>query len=185
VLGLGLAQFGSPREAKDNIVRGVALGETLKNPSSLTFACMNAMTAYQIMGDLGAVSRLAQRMMEVADKFNLPPQRSIAAFMSGWLSACGDDLAGGLQVMETEFPRVSIMGPLPPFYAGLLASIRLEAARILIDSRASTLTEIAHVTGFGSELSLRRAYLRAFGALPSNARHRDRDGRKNAASPPT
>jgi class 3 adenylate cyclase/tetratricopeptide (TPR) repeat protein len=129
VLGLGLAQFGSPREAKDNIVRGVALGETLKNPSSLTFACMNAMTAYQIMGDLGAVSRLAQQMMEVADKFNLPPQRSIATFMSGWLSAWGDDLAGGLQAMETEFPRVSIMGPLPPFYAGLLASIRLEAGQ--------------------------------------------------------
>ena len=69
--------------------------------------------------------------------------------------------------------------------ASAVASIRLEAARILINSRASTLTEIAHVTGFGSELSLRRAYLRAFGALPSNARHRGRDGRKNAASPPT
>jgi class 3 adenylate cyclase/tetratricopeptide (TPR) repeat protein len=130
VLGLGLAQFGSPREAKDNIDRGVALGETLKNPSSLTFACMNAMTAYQIIGDRGAVSRLAQRMMDVADKFNLPPQRSIATFMSGWISACGDDLAGGLQVMESEFPRVSIMGPLPPFYAGLLASVRLEAGQV-------------------------------------------------------
>ncbi len=32
--------------------------------------------------------------------------------------------------METEFPRVSIMGPLPPFYAGLLASVRLEAGLI-------------------------------------------------------
>ena len=130
VLGLGLAQFGSPREAKDNIDRGVALGETLKNPSSLTFACMNAMTAYQIIGDRGAVLRLAQRMMEVADKFTLPPQRSIATFMCGWISASGDDPAGGLKVMETEFPRVSIMGPLPPFYAGLLASVRLEAGLI-------------------------------------------------------
>jgi class 3 adenylate cyclase/tetratricopeptide (TPR) repeat protein len=130
VLGLGLAQLGSPREAKDSIDRAVALGETLKNPSSLAFACMNAMTAYQIIGDHGAVSRLAQRMMEVADKFNLPPQRSIATFMSGWISACGDDFAAGLQVMESEFPRVSIMGPLPPFYAGLLASVRLDAGEV-------------------------------------------------------
>jgi class 3 adenylate cyclase/tetratricopeptide (TPR) repeat protein len=130
VHGLGLAQFGNPREAKDNIDRGVALGETLKNPSSLTFACMNAMTAYQIIGDRGAVLRLAQRMMEVADKFTLPPQRSIATFMCGWISASGDDPAGGLQVMEREFPRVSIMGPLPPFYAGLLASVRLEAGLV-------------------------------------------------------
>jgi class 3 adenylate cyclase/predicted ATPase len=130
VLGTGLAQFGSPREAKENVDRGVALGETLKNPSSLTFACMNAMTAYQIIGDRGAVSRLAHRMMEVADKFTLPPQRSIATFMGGWISASGDDPAGGLQVMESEFPRVSIMGPLPPFYAGLLASVRLEAGLV-------------------------------------------------------
>jgi class 3 adenylate cyclase/tetratricopeptide (TPR) repeat protein len=130
VLGLGLAQFGSPREAKDIIDRGVALGETLKNPTSLAFACMNAMTAFQIIGDHGAVSRLAQRMLEVADKFNLPPQRSIATFKSGWIRACEGDLAGGLQVMEAEFPRVSIMGPLPPFYAGLLASVRLETGQV-------------------------------------------------------
>ena len=51
VLGLGLAQFGYIREARDMIDRGVALGETLGNPTSLSFACMNAMTAYQIIGD--------------------------------------------------------------------------------------------------------------------------------------
>jgi len=129
VRGLGLAQLGSPREAKDSIDRGVALGERLNNPTSLTFACMNAMTAYQILGDRDAISRLARRMLEVADKFNLPPQRSIATFMSGWINATGRDLAGGLQVMETEFPRVSIMGPLPPFYAGLLAEVRLAAGQ--------------------------------------------------------
>ena len=125
VLGLGLAQFGSPRESKDSIDRGVALGEILNNPTSLVFACMNAMTAYQIIGDRAAVSRLAQRMIELADKFNFPPQRSIATFMSGWTRACGDDLAGGLQMMELEFARVSATGPLPPFYAGLISNIRL------------------------------------------------------------
>ncbi len=127
VLGNGLAQFGSPREAKDIVERGIALGEKLNHPSSLAFACMNAMTAYQIIGDRDAVSRLARRIIEVADKFNLPPQRSIATFMSGWFSACGDDPAGGLQEMESEFARVSSVGPLPSFYAALLASVRLEA----------------------------------------------------------
>lgn len=126
VLGLGLAQFGSPREAKDSIDRGVALGEMLNNPTSLSFACMNAMTAYQIIGDRGAVSRLAQRMIELADQFNLPPQRSVATFVSGWIDACEDDLAGGLKVMESEFARVSATGPLPPFYAVLMSSIRLQ-----------------------------------------------------------
>ena len=32
--------------------------------------------------------------------------------------------------MESEFARVSMMGPLPPFYAGLLASVRLEAGQV-------------------------------------------------------
>ena len=126
VLGLGLAQFGSPREAKDSIDRGVALGEILNSPTSLAFACMNAMTAYQIIGDRGAVSRLAQRMIELADKFNFPPQRSIATFMYGWSRACGGDRAGGLQMMESEFARVSATGPLPSFYAVLMSSIRLQ-----------------------------------------------------------
>jgi class 3 adenylate cyclase/tetratricopeptide (TPR) repeat protein len=130
VLGLGLAQFGSIREARDNIDRGVALGERLGNPSSLAFACMNAMTGYEIIGDRAAVSRLAERMIEVADKFNLPPQRSIATFMSGWITACGGNLTEGLQIMDSEFARVSMMGPLPPFYAGLLASVRLEAGQV-------------------------------------------------------
>jgi predicted ATPase len=130
VLGLGLAQFGNIREARDNIDRGVALGERLGNPSSLAFACMNAMTGYEIIGDRTAVARLAQRMIEVADKFNLPPQRSIATFMSGWVTACGGSLTEGLQIMDSEFARVSMMGPLPPFYAGLLAIVRLEAGQV-------------------------------------------------------
>jgi predicted ATPase len=130
VLGLGLAQFGHVREARDNIDRGVALGERLGNPSSLTFACMNAMTGYEIIGDRAAVARLAQRMIEVADKFNLPPQRSIATFMSGWITACGGNLACGLRIMDSEFARVSMMGPLPPFYAGLLATARLDAGQV-------------------------------------------------------
>jgi predicted ATPase len=88
------------------------------------------MTGYEIIGDRTAVARLAQRMIEVADKFNLPPQRSIATFMSGWVTACGGNLTEGLQIMDSEFARVSMMGPLPPFYAGLLAIVRLEAGQV-------------------------------------------------------
>jgi class 3 adenylate cyclase len=130
VLGLGLAQYGNILEARDNIDRGVALGERLGNPSSLAFACMNAMTGYEIIGDRAAVARLARRMIEVSDKFNLPPQRSIGTFMSGWITASGGNLTEGLRIMDSEFARVSIMGPLPPFYAGLLAIARLEAGQV-------------------------------------------------------
>jgi class 3 adenylate cyclase/tetratricopeptide (TPR) repeat protein len=130
VLGLGLVQFGNAREARESFVKGVELGEMLQHPSSQVFAYMNAMSGYLMLGDQATVSRLAQRMFEVADKFNLPPQRSVATFVSGWIRAVEGDLAGGLQIMETEFPRVSVMGPNPPFYAGLMSNIRLQDGQL-------------------------------------------------------
>jgi predicted ATPase len=90
---------------------------------------MNAVTTYQLIGDHAGVSRLAARLGELADKFNLPPQRSAAAFMAAWNSASLGD-PRGLQVMEDEFARVSVMGPLPPYYSGLLASIRLQQGEV-------------------------------------------------------
>ena len=128
VLGWGLRSLATPGSRGQHRTRRGARRESSKS-SSLAFACMNAMTGYEIIGDRVAVLRLAQRMLEIADKFNLPPQRSIAIFMSGWVTACGGNLADGLQIMESEFARVSMMGPLPPFYAGLLAIVRLEPAR--------------------------------------------------------
>ncbi len=87
------------------------------------------MTAYQIIGDRAAILRLAPQMVELADKYNLPPPRAIAGFMAGWARACGTELGAGLHIMETEFARVSTMTPLPQFYAGLLASVRLAAGQ--------------------------------------------------------
>jgi class 3 adenylate cyclase/tetratricopeptide (TPR) repeat protein len=124
-----LAQLGRPREAAAAAERALALAKTLNHPNSLAFAFMNAMTAYQIIGDRAAVLRLASQMFDIADKYNLPPPRAIAAFMSGWARACGSELGAGLQIMETEFARVSTMTPLPQFYASLLASVRLAAGQ--------------------------------------------------------
>jgi predicted ATPase len=48
--------------------------------------------------------------------------------------------------MESEFPRVSAMGPIPVFYTGLLAAVRLEAGQAaqsleLCDSILQTVSE--------------------------------------------
>jgi tetratricopeptide (TPR) repeat protein len=126
VSAMALAQSGKARAAAASAERGIALAETLNDPSSLAFAFMNSMAAYQIVGDRDAVLRLTARMIEIADRFKLPPQRSIATFMSAWANARGDGLVSGLATMESEFARVQIMGPLPQLYAGLLGEIRLE-----------------------------------------------------------
>ena len=129
VAGVAFAQSGRPREAADSIEKGIVLSRSLNQPSSITFAIMNALTAYQTMENREAVSRLALQMIELADKFALPAQRSVARFMAAWADACGDRVGAGLQVMEAEFPSVSAMGPLPVLYVGLLAGVRLEAGQ--------------------------------------------------------
>ena len=129
VVGLALAQLGRRREATASIEQALALAKTLNQPNSLAFGYMNAMAACQIVGDGSAVLRFAGDMIEIADKYNLPPQKPMAAFMAAWARARGGDLAGGLQAMEAEFPRVSISGPIPQHYLGMLASVRLEAGQ--------------------------------------------------------
>jgi len=146
IVGMAMAQLGRPRAAAESAERGLALARTLNQPSSLAFALMNATQTYQLIGDRVVVLQLTSALTEVADKFNLPPQRSIAAFFSAWARACGDGVTEGLQAMEAEFARVSTMGPLPQFYAGLLAGVRLEAglaARALepLDAFLSTVKE--------------------------------------------
>lgn len=126
VRAIGLAQFGSRREAAESIAKSVELAEQLNDPTSLTFACMNATTTFQIIGDRSGVLRYAQRIMDLAEKFKLPPQRSIALYLTGWCETSGTDRAAGRQVMESEFPRVSATGPLPLLYAALLSAVRLE-----------------------------------------------------------
>jgi tetratricopeptide (TPR) repeat protein len=129
VSGLAFAQSGRPRAAADSVERGIALARTLNQPPSVAFAIMNALTTYQMIGDRSAVTRLASQMTELADRFDLPSQRSIARFMSAWARACGNELESGLQAMESEFPRVSATGPIPVYYTGLLAGVRLEAGQ--------------------------------------------------------
>ena len=128
-VGLSLAQFGCPRRAAEHAEQGIALAETLNHPNSLAFALSAAMRVYQIIGDRAAVLRLASPLAEIADKFDLPPQRSMAIFMSGWANACGDALERGLQTMESEFARASSTNPLPQHCVGMLAGTRLEAGQ--------------------------------------------------------
>jgi tetratricopeptide (TPR) repeat protein len=108
-----LALLGNPREAAASVERSLALVESLNHSASMVFALMPAASLYAINGDRMALLRVTERMIEFADAFNLPATRSIAAYFSGWANAVGEALAGGLAVMESEFPRASKMHPLP------------------------------------------------------------------------
>lgn len=48
--------------------------------------------------------------------------------------------------------------------------IRLEAARILLETTQLSIRQIAHRVGFGSPANMRRAFVRAFHAPPAEYR---------------
>jgi len=125
VAGMALMQLGRPRAAAVDLEQGIALAERLGQPSSLVHATMNATQGYQILGNSKAVLDTAARMAAVAEKYNLPLQRSLAAFFTGCAIA-RSDLEKGLPIIEAEFPRIVSTAPLPQLYAAQLASVCLD-----------------------------------------------------------
>ncbi len=141
-----LCLSGIVGQAKGLVEKALSLAEKLKHPHSLGHALQNATTAQQIVGDHEAVDQSAQRLIELAGKFNFPPQRAHALVLSGWAQAIGHNSAAGLELIEAEFPRASAIGPLFRYYALLLAEARSQLGRIsdaltVLRSALDTVTE--------------------------------------------
>lgn len=168
IAGQSFAQSGKPREAADHVERSIALSATLNHVPTTTFAVTSALTTYHLIGDRAAVMRVADRAIELANKFDLPGPRALARFFAAWARACGDEIDARLRAMEAEFPRVSVMGSMPVLYAGMLAGIRLEAGHAaqaleLLDGVLSTVREpgvgfyLPEIHRLRAECSLRAA----------------------------
>jgi class 3 adenylate cyclase/tetratricopeptide (TPR) repeat protein len=117
-------------EGKKRFEQALSLAELLKHPHTLAFALQNGMLINQLIGDHKAVERVGQRLIELADKYNFPPQRAHALILSGWAHALGQDSTAGLESMEAEFPRASAIGPLFRYYAALLAEARAKFGKV-------------------------------------------------------
>ncbi|MDB6147175.1 MAG: adenylate cyclase, partial [Spartobacteria bacterium] len=130
VQAMTLSLSGMLGQAKTCLEQALSLAETLKHPHTLAHALQNAGLAYQIAGDYEALERTAQLAIELADKYNFPPQRAHALMLSGWLQAVGQDSEQGLELMEIEFTRAAAIGPLFRFYAALLAEGRLKFGKV-------------------------------------------------------
>jgi class 3 adenylate cyclase/predicted ATPase len=125
-----LCLTGFVSQGKAKMEQSVSLAERLKHPHRLGFALHGGATMYQLIGDHEAVDRMGQRLIEIAEKYNFPPQRAHALMLSGWARAIGKDSTAGLELMETEFPRASAIGPMFRYYAVLLAEARAKFGKI-------------------------------------------------------
>ena len=136
-------QTGQARQFGD---KGVLLAETLGHPHNVGFALQNALVVHQTLGDRETVNRMAQRLRELAEKYNFPPMRAHALMVSGWACTFGTQIDAGLAMMEAEYPRASAIGPLYRYYAAILADARERAGRVadaleLVRWALGTLTE--------------------------------------------
>ncbi|MBA3727068.1 MAG: AAA family ATPase, partial [Armatimonadetes bacterium] len=125
-----LCLSGFVGEGKKSFDRAMSLAELLNHPHSLAHALQGGMTMYQLAGNHEEADRLAQRAIELADKYNFPPQRAQALLFSGWAHGVRSDSDAGLELMEAEYPRASAMGPLFRYYAALLAEARAKFGRV-------------------------------------------------------
>jgi predicted ATPase len=129
-LANALCLSGILRESKSCSDRALSLAEMLKHPHSVAHALLTGIIIHQLAGDNEAVYRLAQRLIELADKYNFPPQRAHALILSGWVRAVGQDSDAGLEQMEAEFPRAVARGFFFRYYAMLLAEARLKFGKL-------------------------------------------------------
>jgi len=141
-----LCLTGSVGQAKTCLDQSLSLADTLKHPHSLAHALQNAAIMLQLAGDHEALERMVQRAIELADKYNFPPQRAHAVILSGWARAVGQDSDQGLELMEAEYARAVAIGPLFRYYAALLAEARAKFGRVsdalaVLKSALETVTE--------------------------------------------
>jgi predicted ATPase len=129
VQGINLCLSGLTGEGKKFIEQALSLAETLKHPHTLVFVLTNVTVVDQLVGDYGSVRRVGQRVIEISEKYNFPPQRAHGLMLCGWADAMGNHSAAGLELMEAEFPRASAIGPFFRYYAALLAETRAKSEK--------------------------------------------------------
>lgn len=146
VQAINLCLSGFIGQSKERLEQAVSLAERLNHPHTLAFILTNVSLVHQISGDLDVVHRAGQRLIELAEKYNFPPQRAHALVLCGWARAVGADPEAGLELMEAEYPRASAIGPFFRYYAAILAEARAKVGKVsdaltVLRSKLDTLTE--------------------------------------------
>ena len=171
VRGIALALSGSRQSVVAQLDAGIALAESLEHPISLGFVLGNASTACWMAGDADGAAAFAERLLAVATRYDLTPQRALGAFMLGLAGSRHGDIQSGAQEAERHFEVTRSQGFLGVFPAMALAealarSGRVDDALMLLNRTLEALP--APETGiFVSELWRQRGELMVAGDCPN------------------
>jgi tetratricopeptide (TPR) repeat protein len=138
------SMLGYPERGARLTAECLSLAEQLAHPPSLAHAFMNAANTSLVARDYSATHDFAATLLEIAERFNLPPQKSVANYLLGWSEAHMGDVQRGLSRMDGEFERVTMIGPMPILHTALFSETLLRAGRgadalILLDRTLASL----------------------------------------------
>jgi tetratricopeptide (TPR) repeat protein len=121
VQAINLTLRGRSAEALAAADRALELAGELNQPSSICHALQNMTFVVRLLGDDARLEQFANRMIELAERYNMPPQRAHAKFLIAWLRARRGEV--DVDSMVQEFSKAIVMGPMYRYYAALLAEI--------------------------------------------------------------
>ena len=101
---MGLSLRGFPDQARRTLEKALALAEFLSHLPSIGFAHRFAGQVSLIARDRDGCERMGERLVELAEKFDLRYFRWFGRYLMGWARAQGLTLSEGLALMEEAFP---------------------------------------------------------------------------------
>jgi class 3 adenylate cyclase/predicted ATPase len=125
---LGLALRGFPDQARRTLEKPFALAEFLSQPPSIGWAHRLAGFTFVVLRDRHDGERMGERLVALAEKFDLPYFRWLGRYFMGWSKAQGLTLSQGLASMEEAFPSI-VNEQAYKFLAAALAEARFDAGR--------------------------------------------------------
>lgn len=145
VEAIGLALAGLPQQVTARVDAAVALADTLPHPATLAFSLSMGSVALQVAGQLDDCLTLAQREIDVAQKYDLPLQKAFAKFQVGLIRSRQGDLATGLALMEANHATARRHGFLGVYPEAMFADVlnqqgRGKEALALVNQTLDTLT---------------------------------------------
>ena len=127
VAGSSRVTAGQFTAAMRNVTDAIALAEDLRHPHSTAHALMTSLSTAATTGAYDSVRKWGEALAAVAETFNFPPQRAVAAFFLEWTRAQTGDL--DLERLRSSFNTVVTIGPLTLVYIALYAEELLKAGQ--------------------------------------------------------
>lgn len=111
--------------AMRNMVEAVTLAEDLRHPHSTAHALMVGLYVAGVAGEFERLKKWTEELASLADTYNFPPQRAVAAFFGEWSKAQNGEL--DLNRLRATFETAVAMGPLTLIYIALFTEELLKA----------------------------------------------------------